>query len=280
MSSRLRPEHQAPPEEYYDVTEASKYTSNSRIMEIQANMTERAIEILDLPPDQPAFILDLGCGSGISGDCITEQGHFWVGMDISPAMLDIAREGETSEEPREVLLGDMGHGVPFRPGTFDGVVSISALQWLCNADKKWHHPPKRLLKFFTQLYSAMKPGSRAVFQLYPETPQQLELIMKQATRAGFGGGVIVDFPNSTKAKKIFVCLDCGGGRKIPVGEGCQDSRQQRIENSKNRARNARRGGGMKSNKEKINDIKDRQRRKGNEVRENTKFTGRKRRHKF
>ena len=35
------------------------------------------------------------------------------------------------------------------------IFSISALQWLCNADKKYHHPPKRLLKFFSTLYSCM-----------------------------------------------------------------------------------------------------------------------------
>jgi hypothetical protein len=30
---------------------------------------------------------------------------------------------------------------------------------------------------------------------------KLELITNQAMRAGFTGGVVVDFPNSTKAKK-------------------------------------------------------------------------------
>lgn len=27
------------------------------------------------------------CGSGLSGECLTEQGHVWVGMDISRSML-------------------------------------------------------------------------------------------------------------------------------------------------------------------------------------------------
>ena len=56
-------------------------------MEIQATMSERAIELLNLPVDVPAFILDLGCGSGLSGECLTEQGHYWTGIDISKAML-------------------------------------------------------------------------------------------------------------------------------------------------------------------------------------------------
>ena len=47
------------------------------------------------------------------------------------------------------------------------------------------------------------------FQLYPETPDQMELIMYQATKAGFSGGVVVDYPNSTKAKKYYLCLFAG-----------------------------------------------------------------------
>ena len=27
------------------------------------------------------------CGSGLSGECLTDNGHFWVGVDISPHML-------------------------------------------------------------------------------------------------------------------------------------------------------------------------------------------------
>lgn len=40
-----------------------------------------------------------------------------------------------------------------------------------------------------------------MFQVYPENPDQMELITQQAMRAGFTGGVVVDYPNSTKAKK-------------------------------------------------------------------------------
>jgi len=29
----------------------------------------------------------LGCGSGLSGEVITESGHHWVGLDIAPSML-------------------------------------------------------------------------------------------------------------------------------------------------------------------------------------------------
>lgn len=94
-------------------------------------------------------------------------------MDISPSMLEIAVERETEGD---VVLSDIGEGVPFRAGTFDGVISISVLQWLCNADKVSHNPFKRLKRFFTLLYSSMRSGGRAVFQVYPESPKQMELI--------------------------------------------------------------------------------------------------------
>jgi hypothetical protein len=65
----------------------------------------------------------------------------------------------------DLLLGDMGQGLPLRTGTFDGAISISALQWLCNADKAGHEPRARLRAFFTSLYRALTRGSRAVLQV-------------------------------------------------------------------------------------------------------------------
>lgn len=52
------------------------------------------------------------------------------GLDISPSMLEVAVEREVEGD---VCLADLGHGLPVRPGTFDGAISISAVQWLCNA---------------------------------------------------------------------------------------------------------------------------------------------------
>merc|ERR1712151_1082654 len=44
-----RPEHIAPPEFFYNETEAKKYTQNSRIITIQSELTQRAIELCQLP---------------------------------------------------------------------------------------------------------------------------------------------------------------------------------------------------------------------------------------
>ena len=79
MGRNDRPEHTAPPEIFYNDDEARKYTENSRIIAIQRTLTERALELLALPNDgSPKMLLDLGCGSGLSGEALTDQGHIWV----------------------------------------------------------------------------------------------------------------------------------------------------------------------------------------------------------
>jgi len=64
-----------------------KNICSSRIMGIQEEMCERAIELLLLPEDQSCLLLDIGCGSGLSGDVLEHEGHTWIGIDISSAML-------------------------------------------------------------------------------------------------------------------------------------------------------------------------------------------------
>lgn len=180
-------------------------------------MTERALELLVLPgwkEEHGALLLDVGCGSGLSGEVLTEAGHHWVGYDIAPSMLEVALEREVDGD---LILADAGHGCPFRPGSFDGAISISALQWLLNADTKAASPIARLSRFFNMLHACLSHGSRAALQFYPENDAQVELCMRAATRAGFGGGLVVDYPNSRKARKCFLVLWVGGTMRVPPG---------------------------------------------------------------
>eukprot|EP00897_Mesotaenium_endlicherianum_P010625 jgi/Mesen1/9591/ME000657S08866 len=202
-----RPESLAPPEIFYNDTEARKYTTSSRMVEIQARLTERAVELLALPDDDmPRLLLDIGCGSGLSGESLSEAGHQWIGMDISEAMLDVAKEREVEGD---LLLADIGQGLALRHAVFDGAISISAVQWLCNADKTANDPRARLRQFFQTLYKSLARGGRAALQIYPNGPAQLEMISAAAMRAGFSGGLVIDYPHSTRAKKYFLCLMAG-----------------------------------------------------------------------
>ncbi|KAG2458929.1 BUD23 methyltransferase, partial [Polypterus senegalus] len=170
------------------------------MIEIQSQMSERAVELLSLPENQSCFLLDIGCGSGLSGDYLSEEGHYWVGLDISTAMLGMAR------------------------------------------------------------------GSRAVFQIYPENSDQLELITSQAMKAGFTGGMVVDYPNSAKAKKFFLCLFVGVSGALPKGLGSETvekgvAHQAMFTGERTRFKNLK-GKSLKKSKDWILEKKERRRRQG------------------
>lgn len=139
----------------------------------------------------------------MSGAVLSESGHSWVGCDISADMLSLAqgnadvlsnpsagnfakpsapslasRTGYNKLNHRNaaphiamshpsagkglVFHSDMAQGLPLRAGSIDGAVSISAVQWLCHLPS----PKLALARLFTDLYRCLKPGCKAVLQVY------------------------------------------------------------------------------------------------------------------
>lgn len=94
-----------------------------------------------------------------------------------------------------------------------------------------------------------------MLQFYPSSDDQIQLITQIAQRAGFGGGIIVDYPNSKKAKKIFLCLYVGGGgggqQSLPKGLEGDEVDEDTVKFEKRREREKKR----KSDKRK--NVKDR-----------------------
>jgi len=269
-----------PPDLHYNDIEARKYTTSSRIQTVQASMTNRALELLDL--DSPSMILDIGCGSGLSGEILTsvdpEDGgpHIWVGMDISASMLDIALQRDVEGD---LMLADIGQGVPFRAGSFDAAISISAIQWLCNADSSDVSPTGRLSRFFNGLYASLKRGGRAVCQFYPKNDQQRTMISGAAIKAGFGAGILEDDPG-TKNSKLYLVLTVGGSAaegnggditgvvKGMEGIDVMDTRKKHREKGRKIPK--------KGSKAWIISKKEQMERKGKIVKASSKYTGRKR----
>lgn len=121
------------------------------------------------------------------------------------------------------------------------------IQWLLNAETSHptSSPPHRLTRFFTTLHSALRNPSRAVLQFYPTSDDQVQLITSIAQKAGFGGGIVVDYPNSKKARKVFLCLFVGGGGGAQVpkgleGDGGVESEDAKATFEKRRQRESRR----------------------------------------
>lgn len=231
-------------------------------------MTLRALELLNVPPAQ--HILDIGCGSGLSGEILTQEGHSWIGMDISASMLGEALDREVEGD---LFLADMGQGIPFRAGSFDAAISISAIQWLCNADSSTADPKKRLLTFFRTLFASLKRGGKVVCQFYPSSQKQLELITNAAKVTGFGGGLVVDDAESKKNKKYYLVLAAGVTDQDINLDGVSVDESAVSQRKKKRK-------GDESRKEFIMRKKEVQRKRGKHVALDSKFTARKRRPKF
>lgn len=300
MSSR--PENNSPPEIYYNKDEALKYTNNSRIIEIQTEMAERALELLSLPTwsddteclsessvesishRSPYLLLDLGVGSGLSAHVLSMSGHNWIGLDVSSDMLNIAASRQNSNEldiMGDVILGDMGDGIPLRPGSVDGAICISALQWLFYSHSSSHDPKSRLKRFFTTLYTCLRHGSRAVFQFYPEHRDQVELVLDISMKIGFTGGLVIDYPNSTKRKKYFLCLIAGASHApLPIPKTDEDAEHIKVQQNEKRQMFSKKQHNIKD-KAWVLRKKELFRKRGYDIPDDhPKYTARKRRPKF
>ena len=122
----------------------------------------------------------------------------------------------------------------------------------------------RLSRFFNTLFASLSRGARAIFQFYPESDDQVNMIMSSATKAGFSGGLVVDYPNSRKAKKFYLCLMTGPGGSsaanqpkalgTELGEGMDVDEVQYDRSRRAGAKEGKRGGtGSKRKKGKETD---------------------------
>ncbi|WP_248515671.1 class I SAM-dependent methyltransferase [Salinarchaeum laminariae] len=74
-------------------------------------------------------VLDAGCGSGVYTEWLLDRGATVVGVDLSEAMLEEARDLVGTRAT--LRLGDLSEGIPFaEDGEFDGVVCAQVLDHL------------------------------------------------------------------------------------------------------------------------------------------------------
>lgn len=78
----------------------------------------------------PIRILDVGCGNGTNLAMFHEAGFLPVGIDISPAMLEVARE---TCPAAQLVLGDF-LTTPLPPRSFQGVFAKASLHLLPKSD--------------------------------------------------------------------------------------------------------------------------------------------------
>eukprot|EP00891_Asterochloris_glomerata_P008386 jgi/Astpho2/8386/Aster-x1494 len=209
------------PQDVYTAEEAVRYHAASA--SIQKDLTRLALELLQLPVGQQGLLLDIGCGTGLSAPAGSKQ-H--AGAASKPGGTAAASGPQESSCNRQagvypgqagtmrplqafdggVLLSDMGHGLPLRAASFDGAISISAVQWLCHAAQ----PELACRRFFGALRHCLKPEAAAILQVYIAGDGESALLLAGARHAGFQAALFVAMPHKSTAKKYFLCMRKAG----------------------------------------------------------------------
>jgi SAM-dependent methyltransferase len=204
-----RPEVAQPREaaEHYGGGEAQRYTAANA--QVQHELAMRCTHLLESDLDaRNQLLLDLGCGSCLSSRVLTASGQRWIGLDVSREMLLLADRASLVSGVGALLHSDLGTGLPLRPsGQFDGAISVSALQWLCEppAGGSIRDVRDALHRLFTSLHGVLRPGAAAVFQFYT-TPAAAAGALEAAVECGFRADLIIDLPHATRARKLFLCV--------------------------------------------------------------------------
>ena len=101
-------------------------------------------ELLEILPDNPNRVLDLGCGDGKVMAMIGGSG---VALDFSPHMLELARARFHADDV-EVVEHNLNAPLPDL-GTFDVVVSAFAIH---------HCPHERKRQLYEEVFHRLEPG--------------------------------------------------------------------------------------------------------------------------
>jgi len=184
------------PEIYFSKEAAYNYDHSPRMRQMQRELTERALELLGLTS---GHILDVGCGTGFSMQVISEQGFTCEGIDISEYMVAIAvAKGYRAQK------GDM-HEIPYAKNLFDGLISISTLQWVTG--KSYDDIVTNYERVAREFYRVLKRKGRAVVQFYPRTQEILDIAAQSFKKAGFKVTIAVDYPDVQRRTKKYLVME-------------------------------------------------------------------------
>jgi 18S rRNA (guanine1575-N7)-methyltransferase len=185
--------------DYYNKDRLLEYAYSKSMRRIQEKITKRVLELLDFKSNNK-LILDAGCGPGFASFYLLQHGFNLVSLDLIKNFLNVYDMSEINP-----ITGDMSY-IPIKPDTFDGIISISALQWIYrDINKKLEKI--RLIKLVKSFHFVLKRNGIIIIQFYPKSTNILEEIGSIFIKyAPFEGGYIIDNENSPKKRKVFLKL--------------------------------------------------------------------------
>jgi SAM-dependent methyltransferase len=122
-----------------------------------------------------ANALDLGCGSGVYATRLAARGAQVVGLDLSAAMLDLARERARSRRMAlDWLVADIARPLPFADAQFDLLFTATALHYVEDLGAVMREMARVLRPRGRLLASLLHPMSTARFPLHQSEAVEVE----------------------------------------------------------------------------------------------------------
>lgn len=191
-SFHVRPEDEKSAAHYYDAAEAERYAKSNAMRKIQEQLTLRAVELAKFPLGSK--IVDAGCGPGFSSEILREIGYEVYSFDLIPAFVQQCRQ-----RGFDAKVGDL-RKFPFS-GKFDGIVSISVLQWVSAGGMG------EVAKVAAEFWNHLKKGGRAVLQFYPKSEAEAMQCAKVFQQKGFAVKLVTDNPANPRKRKVFILVE-------------------------------------------------------------------------
>ena len=148
------------------------------------------LEMLRANGINEGLVVDLGCGSGIWARELSRAGYDVLGIDISPAMIEIAR--------KRVPLGQFRTGSLLR-AKLPRSDAVTALGECFNYLFDESNSIARLRTVFDRVYSALKPGGLFVFDIAEPGRGKGS---RQKHRQGKDWAVLVEVDEDAKTNRL------------------------------------------------------------------------------
>jgi predicted TPR repeat methyltransferase len=129
-------------------------------------------------------ILEIGCGTGLCGSRFADIARTLVGTDLSPSMLEVAREKDAYTD---LYVADLVDVLSCNPGKFDLVIAMDVLCYFGNLGEIFRKCRDTLRANGVFAFSVERPDGDEPWQLHPygHFVHSLAHIRQVADAAGF-----------------------------------------------------------------------------------------------
>ena len=160
-----------------DKYSSERYPDEPKTCEQLSYITRKGhvLRMLDRIPNPKGKILDIGRGPGIyTRDLLLRGWEVW-GIDISPKMLERAKESimNLPEAPRAHFSTGQMEELQFEPSFFDAVLCIGVLPYVGSLEKA-----------VSEVFRVLKPGGYVLFQISNKmAPIRMEGALKRRVKS-------------------------------------------------------------------------------------------------